>query len=69
MRGVRLLKGDETEWKTEGVAKQDGESRKFIKKKPENRLLPIFSPDFTFDDQIWLFCTESRFSQKTWYFA
>ena len=24
MRGVRLLKGDETEWKTEGVAKQDG---------------------------------------------
>ena len=32
MRGVRLLKGDETEWKTEGVAKQDGESRKFIKK-------------------------------------
>ena len=24
MRGVRLLKGDETERKTEGVAKQDG---------------------------------------------
>ena len=24
MRGVRLLKGDETECKTEGVAKQDG---------------------------------------------
>jgi len=32
MRGVRLLKGDETESKTEGVAKQDGESRKLIKK-------------------------------------
>ena len=32
MRGVRRLKGFETEWKTEGLAKQDGESRKLIKK-------------------------------------
>ena len=32
MRGVRLLKGFETEWKTKGVAEQEGESRKLIKK-------------------------------------
>ena len=30
--------------------------------------MPIFSPDFTFDDQIWLFYTESGFSQKTYMF-
>ena len=27
-------------------------------KKPKNRLLPIFSPDFTLNRQIWLFYAE-----------
>ena len=29
-----------------------------LSKKPENRLLPIFSPDFTLNCQIWLFNAE-----------
>ena len=27
-------------------------------KKPKNRLLPTFSPDFTLNGQIWLFYAE-----------
>lgn len=42
MRGTRLLKGNETECKTEGGAKQEDESRKLMKK-PKHQLLPIFS--------------------------
>ena len=30
----------------------------FLIKKPKNRLLPIFSPDFTLNRQIWLFYAE-----------
>ena len=43
MRGTRFLEGDEAECKTEGGAKQEGESRKLMKK-PKHHLLPIFSP-------------------------
>ena len=42
MRGFRFLKGDETECKTEGGAKQEDESRKLMKK-PKHHLMPIFS--------------------------
>ena len=34
-------------------------------KQPKNRILPIFSPNFTFNGQIWLFYTEKWvFSKK-----
>ena len=36
-------------------------------KKPTNRLLLTFSPDFALNSQIWLFYAD--FSQKAWYFA
>ena len=60
MTGARLLNRDETEYKTEGGAKQEGESRKLMKK-PKQRLLPIFSPDFASNGQNWLFHAESGF--------
>ena len=42
----------------------------FLIKKPKNGLLPTFSPDFTWNRQIWLFYAEKWiFFQKSWYFA
>ena len=35
-----------------------------LTKKPTNRLLPTFSPDFTLNSQIWLFYTGKRIFLK-----
>ena len=35
-----------------------GDKQVVLIKKPKNRLLPTFSPDFTLNRQIWLFYTE-----------
>ena len=37
----------------------------FLIEKPKSRLLPIFSPDFTLNSQIWLFILKNRFSSKS----